>query len=60
MDPFAGTGSIMIAAATFGAKYNFGTDIDIRVLRGYFNIICSFINLFINLFAFSKFLIIYY
>ena len=31
-DPFAGTGSILIAAAHLGA-YTLGTDIDIRVLR---------------------------
>ena len=32
-DPFAGTGSILIACAQFGA-FTFGADIDIRVLRG--------------------------
>ena len=31
-DPFAGTGSILIAAAHLGA-YTLGSDIDIRVLR---------------------------
>lgn len=31
-DPFAGTGSILIAAAHLGA-YTLGIDIDIRVLR---------------------------
>ena len=31
-DPFAGTGSILIAAAHLGA-HTLGTDIDIRVLR---------------------------
>jgi len=32
-DPFTGTGSILVAAAHFGAK-TIGSDIDIRVLRG--------------------------
>lgn len=31
-DPFAGTGSILVAAAHFGAV-TLGADIDIRVLR---------------------------
>ena len=31
-DPFAGTGSILIAAAHLGA-YTLGSDIDIRVIR---------------------------
>ena len=30
MDPYAGTGSVMVAAAAFGAQV-VGTDIDIRV-----------------------------
>ena len=33
LDPFVGTGSILIALAHFGAKC-FGTDIDLRVLNG--------------------------
>jgi tRNA G10 N-methylase Trm11 len=33
MDPFLGTGSLMVAAAHFGA-WTMGTDIDPRVLRG--------------------------
>lgn len=33
MDPFVGTGSILVACANFGA-FCFGTDIDVRVLRG--------------------------
>ena len=33
MDPFVGTGSILISCALYGA-YCMGTDIDIRVLRG--------------------------
>ncbi|GMI33171.1 hypothetical protein TeGR_g9767, partial [Tetraparma gracilis] len=32
-DPFVGTGSILFSAAVFGAV-TFGTDIDIRILRG--------------------------
>ena len=32
-DPFVGTGSILVCCAVLGA-YCFGTDIDIRVLRG--------------------------
>jgi tRNA (guanine10-N2)-methyltransferase len=32
-DPFAGSGSILVAAAVFGATC-FGADIDGRVLRG--------------------------
>ena len=32
-DPFVGTGSILLTCALEGA-YCFGTDIDIRVLRG--------------------------
>jgi tRNA (guanine10-N2)-methyltransferase len=34
LDPFVGTGSILIACAQFGAHLCMGTDIDIRVLRG--------------------------
>ncbi len=34
LDPFVGTGSILIACAQFGAHLCLGTDIDIRVLRG--------------------------
>jgi tRNA (guanine10-N2)-methyltransferase len=34
LDPFVGTGSILIACAQFGAHFCVGTDIDIRVLRG--------------------------
>lgn len=33
LDPFVGTGSILIACTQFGA-FCFGTDIDIRILRG--------------------------
>lgn len=33
LDPFVGTGSILVACANFGA-FCFGTDIDTRVLRG--------------------------
>ena len=33
LDPFAGTGSILLACSNFGA-FCFGTDIDVRVLRG--------------------------
>jgi hypothetical protein len=33
IDPFVGTGSILVAASTFGSLC-FGTDIDIRVLKG--------------------------
>jgi tRNA (guanine10-N2)-methyltransferase len=33
IDPFVGTGSILVACATFGA-FCVGTDIDVRVLRG--------------------------
>lgn len=33
IDPFAGTGSVMVGAAHFGA-YSVGCDIDPRVLRG--------------------------
>ena len=33
LDPFVGTGSILIPCAAFGA-FTFGTDIDIRILRG--------------------------
>jgi tRNA (guanine10-N2)-methyltransferase len=33
LDPFVGTGSILVAAAHFGG-FCFGTDIDIRVLHG--------------------------
>lgn len=34
LDPFVGTGSILIACAQFRAQLCVGTDIDIRVLRG--------------------------
>lgn len=34
LDPFVGTGSILIACAQFGARLCVGTDIDIRVLKG--------------------------
>lgn len=33
-DPFVGTGSLLLTCAMKGAKMCFGTDIDIRVLRG--------------------------
>ena len=33
LDPFVGTGSILVACSNFGA-HCFGTDIDVRVLRG--------------------------
>jgi len=33
LDPFVGTGSILVACSSFGA-FCFGTDIDVRVLRG--------------------------
>ena len=34
LDPFVGTGSILIAASHFGALC-FGGDLDMRVLKGY-------------------------
>ncbi|CAM9226791.1 unnamed protein product [Chrysoparadoxa australica] len=34
MDPFVGTGSILVACAQMGGSCCIGTDIDIRVLRG--------------------------
>jgi hypothetical protein len=34
MDPFAGTGSVLVALGAFGAQPCFGADIDVRVLRG--------------------------
>eukprot|EP00494_Astrolonche_serrata_P029297 UN29564 len=37
-DPFVGTGGLLIASAYLGA-YNFGQDIDIRVLRGHTGVI---------------------
>ena len=33
LDPFCGTGSMLVAAACFGAT-TIGGDIDIRILRG--------------------------
>lgn len=33
LDPFVGTGSILVACANFGA-FTVGTDIDTRVLKG--------------------------
>ena len=34
MDPFVGTGSLLVAAAALGASMTLGTDIDVRVLKG--------------------------
>jgi tRNA (guanine10-N2)-methyltransferase len=34
LDPFVGTGSILVACAKFGASVTVGFDIDVRVLRG--------------------------
>ena len=34
MDPFVGTGSLLIACAAMGASLTIGTDIDVRVLKG--------------------------
>ena len=33
LDPYAGTGSILVAAAQYGARV-MGADIDVRVIRG--------------------------
>ncbi|KAL8271312.1 hypothetical protein Esti_004751 [Eimeria stiedai] len=45
LDPFVGTGGLLIAAAHYGA-WCFGADIDIRVLKGYG---VSYINPHLNL-----------
>jgi tRNA (guanine10-N2)-methyltransferase len=34
MDPFVGTGSLLVACAALGASLCIGTDIDVRVLKG--------------------------